>query len=96
MLEKYKEKVFENPFITRLRKNYALKLRKGGQDACQGDSGGPLVETGWVNGEPVEWQIGIVSFGVGCGRPGLGAVYSSIPYYSNWISQVVNHYTTVY
>ena len=65
---------------------------KGGQDACQGDSGGPLVETGWINGEPVEWQVGIVSFGIGCGRPGLGAVYSSIDYYSEWIANVINHY----
>ena len=92
MLEKYKERVFD---CLKAQEKLLIKLLKGGQDACQGDSGGPLVETGWIDGEPVEWQIGIVSFGVGCGRPGLGAVYSSIPYYSSWISQVIHHYSTV-
>ena len=33
----------------------------GGKDACNGDGGGPMI----VNNT----QIGIVSFGFGCGRP---------------------------
>jgi len=78
-------------FLSSLKRVGVIPV-KGGQDACQGDSGGPLIETGWVDGEPVEWQVGIVSFGIGCGRPGLGAVYSSVGYYAEWIADVINHF----
>jgi len=64
----------------------------GGKDACQGDSGGPLIQTALVEGTPIEWLVGIVSFGVGCARPGLGGAYSSLEYYSQWIADTVNHF----
>ncbi|XP_031201288.1 serine protease 44 isoform X1 [Mastomys coucha] len=52
-----------------------------GGDACQGDSGGPMVcefnET-WV-------QVGIVSWGLGCGRIGFPGVYTEVSYYRDWI-----------
>jgi len=64
----------------------------GGKDACQGDSGGPLIQTALVEGTPIEWLVGVVSFGVGCARPGLGGAYSSIDYYSQWIADTVNHF----
>ena len=57
-----------------------------------GDSGGPLVQADFIDGNPIEWQIGIVSFGLGCGRAGLGASYSSVEYYSDWIANAINHY----
>ncbi|XP_026278077.1 trypsin-1-like isoform X2 [Frankliniella occidentalis] len=41
------------------------------QDACQGDSGGPL-STG------PRKLVGVVSFGMGCGKPGFPGVYTNL------------------
>jgi secreted trypsin-like serine protease len=47
---------------------------EGGSDACFGDSGGPLL----IGRGSTLRQIGIVSFGLGCGRPQHPGVYSRL------------------
>ena len=54
-----------------------------GRDSCQGDSGGPLCIDG---AQPV--QIGVVSFGIGCGAP-LPGVYAEVSTYAEWIQGIV-------
>lgn len=47
----------------------------------QGDSGGPMVcefNKTWV-------QVGIVSWGLGCGRIGYPGIYTEVSYYRDWI-----------
>ncbi|KAL1123630.1 hypothetical protein AAG570_002706 [Ranatra chinensis] len=54
----------------------------GRQDSCQGDSGGPLL----VNTGGDKYQlVGIVSWGVGCGRPGYPGVYTRVTSYLGWV-----------
>jgi secreted trypsin-like serine protease len=58
---------------------------QGGADSCQGDSGGFIgvqaKDKGWV-------QLGVVSYGIGCGRPQLFGVYTRVANYAGWIAEV--------
>ena len=50
-------------------------LPEGGTDTCQGDSGGSMIARDEY-GDPV--QVGIVSWGYGCARPGNPGVYTQV------------------
>ncbi|XKL66668.1 hypothetical protein PGB90_010088 [Kerria lacca] len=58
---------------------------KGVQDSCQGDSGGPLLVNSSGN-DKLE-LAGIVSWGVGCGRPGYPGVYTRVNRYLDWVKR---------
>ena len=74
-------------------KNYLISagqicagVRRGGDDSCQGDSGGPLVV---MDRDGCPQQVGIVSWGIGCGRPGRYGVYTRISHYEDWLQKQI-------
>ncbi|MBX3285917.1 MAG: trypsin-like serine protease [Actinobacteria bacterium] len=59
-----------------------------GKDTCQGDSGGPLVTK--RNGVWV--QVGITSWGEGCGEPGFPGISTRLPNFATWVRQQIRLY----
>ncbi|KAI9553933.1 hypothetical protein GHT06_019204 [Daphnia sinensis] len=56
-----------------------------GRDSCSGDSGGPMVTQESPNSPWV--QAGIVSWGIGCGKPPYPGVYSRVTSFLEWIKK---------
>ncbi len=60
------------------KKEYSRDLMvaagREGKDTCDGDSGGPLFE----RTDRGPYQVGITSFGAGCGTEGLPGVYAEV------------------
>ncbi|XP_042534085.1 transmembrane protease serine 11G-like [Dipodomys spectabilis] len=59
----------------------------GKHDACEGDSGGPLVITLDRN---IWYLIGIVSWGIGCGKENKPGLYTRVTHYRDWIKSKTN------
>ena len=58
-----------------------------GVDACEGDSGGPLVCDLEETGAQPPTLCGLVSWGLGCGRPGYPGVYTEMAAFRTWIDE---------
>lgn len=57
-------------------------------DACQGDSGGPLI----LEHKPNSYLlVGIVSWGIGCGRENKYGIYTRVGKYSAWIYSFITN-----
>ncbi|GGK43154.1 trypsin [Pilimelia terevasa] len=60
-------------------------LKNGGRDTCQGDSGGPLLyQAGdrWI-------QVGVTSWGIGCGRPGRPGHYTRLSAFTGEVQAAI-------
>ncbi|WP_371977829.1 trypsin-like serine protease [Enterovibrio norvegicus] len=67
--------------------SFCAGIPAGGIDSCQGDSGGPLV----INQAGQITQLGIVSWGIGCARPGKYGVYSDIAALRRFVDGIVGN-----
>lgn len=55
----------------------------GSKDSCSGDSGGPLMQKA-ADGR--WYQVGVVSFGMGCSRKDFAGVYTRLDRYASWLA----------
>lgn len=60
-------------------------FKEGGKDSCQGDSGGPLMLPIEQNGTFPFYQLGIISYADGCGKPNIPGVNTNVQTYARWI-----------
>lgn len=59
-------------------------MENGGIGSCQGDSGGP------VTTDDHKTLVGLVSWGVGCARPGLPSVNTQVSHFVDWIFNIID------
>lgn len=68
-----------------LHKSFICAGGEEGRDTCNGDGGGPLVCP--IPNTERFVQVGVVSWGVGCGTEGIPGVYTAVPRFRNWINE---------
>nr|CAD7402398.1 unnamed protein product [Timema poppensis] len=83
------EKELQNTRLSpyfRLDKSFLCAGGEPGKDTCQGDGGGPLVCPS--SDDMLHYvQVGVVSWGIGCGDTQVPAVYTNVARYTQWIGQ---------
>lgn len=68
--------------------SHMLCAGQKGKDSCNGDSGGPM-----VMGTGSTWsQIGVVSWGIGCGKSHYPGVYTRVTVVRDWIDRILRDY----
>jgi len=68
--------------------DHMLCAGQKGKDSCSGDSGGPM-----QIGSGDTWtQIGVVSWGIGCGKSHYPGVYSRVTELRDWIDKITKDY----
>lgn len=67
--------------IRSISKVHICAIGENGEDSCFGDSGGGLVYNNTL--------FGVVSFGRGCGRPGMPGVYAAVAEVTEWIEGII-------
>ncbi|WP_406204331.1 MULTISPECIES: S1 family peptidase [unclassified Streptomyces] len=61
--------------------------QRGAIDTCQGDSGGPMFR----KDDAGKWlQVGIVSWGDGCARPGVPGIYTEVSHFAKDIARAAD------
>ncbi|CAG0919908.1 unnamed protein product, partial [Notodromas monacha] len=91
----WNQQACEEALKTQFGANYSLPITTlcagaEGNDACDGDGGGPLVcekDGHW-------YQVGVVSFGIGCGRRNVPGVYTRVAAYAAWIKDSINVFSS--
>lgn len=68
--------------------DHMLCAGQKGKDSCSGDSGGPMQ----IGSGPAWTQIGIVSWGIGCGKSHYPGVYTRVTAVRDWIDKIVADY----
>ena len=68
-----------------------LQANQTGVDACNGDSGGPNINYDASTDIESPLQVGVVSWGVGCGREGYPGVYVELAKYVGWIAEQMDY-----
>ncbi|GBN41493.1 Complement C1r-A subcomponent [Araneus ventricosus] len=79
----------ENAFSERM---FCAGDGRGGNDTCQGDSGGPLMQS-LLNedGYTTYWtQVGIVSWGTGCGVENTYGYYTHVQKLVDWVTSNIS------
>lgn len=61
-------------------------------DTCKGDGGAPLFCP--IPGQFFRYQqVGIVSWGIGCGNKGLPALYTNVPLFRKWVDEEMKQHS---